>query len=329
MQLSLIIPLYNRPDEIRELLESMLTQTNKNFDLVIVEDGSKIDSREIIETYKDRLAITYVYQANTGPALARNRGMQEAKGDYFIFLDSDIIVPEHYIEIVRQQLSQLPIDAFGGPDAAHPSFSTIQKSINYSMTSFFTTGGIRGGKKKMDTFYPRSFNMGISREVYEKTHGFANMRFGEDVDFSYRIVNAGFKTRLIPEAFVYHKRRSTYKQFFKQVFNSGIARINLSKRHPKTLKLVHTLPTVFTMGSMVLIGLSVWKIWFAAPILLHALAVLTDSSLQNKSLNVGLYSVAAAYTQLIGYGLGFLKAFWRRIILKKPEFKAFDKTFYK
>ena len=227
-------------------------------------------------------------------------------------------------------------DTWGGPDAAHPDFTPVQKAISYSMTSFFTTGGIRGGKgKKMDKFYPRSFNMGIRREVYRELGGFSRMRFGEDIDFSYRIVEAGYKTVLIPEAWVWHKRRTDFRKFFRQVKGSGIARINLEKRHPGTMKLVHLLPTVFTVGVIGLVLLSAvgrllmyycgndeWR-WLCLlpwlPILLYSLIILTDSTLKNKSLKVGLLSVPAAFTQLMGYGFGFIESWWKRCVLKKAE----------
>ena len=238
--------------------------------------------------------------------------------------------------------------AWGGPDAAHPSFTTIQKAISYSMTSFFTTGGIRGGKKKMDKFYPRSFNMGIRRDVYLQLGGFTKMRFGEDIDFSYRIVEAGYQPQLLPDAWVWHKRRTDFRKFFRQVYNSGIARINLEKRHPGTLKLVHLLPTVFTVGVFLLILLGAFgrimmvyghpddfRMWYwivvaaLSPILLYALLICIDSTIRNRSLHVGLLSVPAAFTQLMGYGLGFIESWWKRCILKKDEFQAFEKTFYK
>jgi len=242
---------------------------------------------------------------------------------------------------------KLSCDAYGGPDAAHPSFTPVQKAISYSMTSFFTTGGIRGGKKKgaLDKFYPRSYNMGIRREVYQELGGFSKMRFGEDIDFSYRIVEAGYKTALIPEAWVWHKRRTDFTKFFRQVFNSGIARINLSKRHPGTLKLVHLLPTVFTLGVIALILISAvgrllmyycgndqWR-WLCLapwiPIVLYCLVIFNDAAIRNRSPKVGLLAIPAAFTQLMGYGLGFIKAWWKRCVLGQDEFTAFEKTFYK
>jgi GT2 family glycosyltransferase len=239
------------------------------------------------------------------------------------------VLPAGYLRAVDEKL-KMENDAFGGPDASHPSFTPIQKAISYSMTSFFTTGGIRGGKgKKLDKFFPRSYNMGIRREVYQELGGFTKMRFGEDIDFSYRIVEAGYKTALIPEAWVWHKRRTDFRKFFRQVYNSGIARINLTKRHPGTLKLVHLLPTVFTLGVIGLLLLSVFSILTLIPILFYSAVIFLDSSLKNKSLWVGLLSIPAAFVQLMGYGLGFIESWWKRCILKQDEFTAFEKNFYK
>jgi len=258
-----------------------------------------------------------------------------------------VVVPEGYLDAVCKELENNPTEAFGGPDAAHDSFTPTQKAISYSMTSFFTTGGIRGGKKGLDKFYPRSFNMGVRRDVYLKLGGFSKMRFGEDIDFSYRIVEAGFRPRLFPDAWVWHKRRTDFRKFFRQVYNSGIARINLEKRHPGTLKLVHLLPTVFTVGVIVLVLIAAvaraliyydaarWHTWYMvclgalSPIVLYSLVILIDSTRKNRSLKVGLLSVPAAFTQLMGYGFGFIESWWKRCVLKKDEFQAFEKTFYK
>jgi GT2 family glycosyltransferase len=219
--------------------------------------------------------------------------------------------------------------AWGGPDAAHPDFTPVQKAISYSMTSFFTTGGIRGGKAKLDKFYPRSFNMGIRRDVYMQLGGFSKMRFGEDIDFSYRIVEAGYTTQLFTNAWVWHKRRTDFRKFFRQVYNSGIARINLAKRHPGTLKLVHLLPAVFTVGVIGCLLLSVVCVLALLPLLLYSLTILIHSTIQNRNLYVGLLSVPAAFVQLMGYGLGFIEAWWKRCVCRKDEFQAFEKTFYK
>ena len=316
---SIVIPVYNRPDEVAELLESLTQQSYRNYEIIIVEDGSSVPCEAVVKAYADRLPVTYYTKPNSGPGQTRNYGAERAKGEYLLIWDSDILIPEGYFEAIESFLKANPVDAFGGPDRAHASFTDVQKAINYSMTSFFTTGGIRGGKKKLDKFFPRSFNMGIRREVYTQLGGFRAMRFGEDVDFSYRIVETGYKTALIPDAFVYHKRRTDFRKFFRQVHNSGIARINLSILHPGTLKLVHTLPALFTLA----------VIPFLPLMPLYALMVLIDAAIQNKSLKIGALSVVAAFTQLIGYGTGFIGAAFRRYILKKENKDAFMANFYK
>jgi len=345
MYYSIIVPVYNRPDEVDELLESLTHQTFKQFEVIIVEDGSKNDCRSVVEKYSTMLDIHYYYKDNSGPGQSRNYGAERSKGDYLIVLDSDVVLPEGYLQAVEDELTANPCDAFGGPDSAHPSFTDVQKAISYSMTSFFTTGGIRGGKKKLDKFYPRSFNMGIRRDIYKKLNGFSKMRFGEDIDFSIRIFKAGCSCRLFPEAWVWHKRRTDMRKFFRQVYNSGIARINLHKRHPGSMKLVHLLPMVFTVGVICMILVSAvgrvlmeyddvdrWY-WLCAapwlPIIAYCLLIFVDSSLQNKSIKIGLLSIAAAFTQLMGYGFGFIEAWWKRCVMGKDEFQAFEKTFYK
>lgn len=361
MKYSIIIPIYNRPDEADELLQSLTKQTNKDFEVIIVEDGSSIPCKHIADKYANQLDIKYYVKENGGPGPARNYGVDKAQGDYVLILDSDCVIPEGYIAAVEAELTANPCDAFGGPDAAHDSFTNVQKAISYSMTSFFTTGGIRGGKKKgaLDKFYPRSFNMGVKRSVYNELKGFSKMRFGEDIDFSYRIVEAGHPSRLFPEAWVWHKRRTDFRKFFKQVFNSGIARINLEKRHPGTMKLVHMLPMVFTVGVLFLLSLFICGLGMYAlapalndagidgdvhmtqsvglclcvlallPLALYSLLLCTDSTIKNKSLYVGILSIPAAFVQLMGYGLGFIKAWWLRCVQGKDEFTAFEKNFYK
>lgn len=336
MKYSVIIPVFNRPDEVDELLESLTGQTERNFDVVVVEDGSSNPCEEVCLKYADRLDIHYYAKDNSGPGPSRNYGVERAEGEYVLILDSDCVLPPGYLEAIDRELQTNPCDAFGGPDRAHESFTQVQKAISYSMTSFFTTGGIRGGKKKMDKFYPRSFNMGVKRSVYNALGGFSRMRFGEDIDFSIRIFKGGYKCRLFPEAWVWHKRRTDMDKFFRQVFNSGIARINLMKRHPGSLKPVHLLPTVFTVGVILLIVLSlvfrlmgswVW-IYTLMPIEIYCLLLFIDSSVKNKSMSIGILSVEAAFVQLFGYGLGFIKAWWQRCVLKKGEFSAYEKNFY-
>ena len=318
MLFSIIIPVYNRPQEVDELLESLCNQTIKDFEVVVVEDGSSEKCDTICQKYADRLPVNYYFKPNSGPGPSRNYGAERSQGEYLIILDSDVIVPEKYLEIIQQELESNPCDAFGGPDRAHSSFTPIQKAINYSMTSFFTTGGIRGGKKKMDKFYPRSFNLGIKKSVYEALGGFAPMRYGEDIDLSTRIFKGDYSCRLFPEAFVYHKRRVKFSSFFRQVKHSGEARVILKNKYPDTFKLVHLLPAAFVVGNLFLVMLGVFChwIWFA-PILLYCLMVFVDSLLKNKSLKVALLSVPAAYVQLFGYGLGFLGAAWKDILSKK------------
>ena len=238
-------------------------------------------------------------------------------------------MPEGYLAAVEAELQREPADAFGGPDRAHDSFTPVQKAINYAMTSFFTTGGIRGGKKKMDKFYPRSFNMGVRTEVYRALHGFSDMRFGEDIDFSIRIFKGGYRCRLFPEAWVWHKRRTDFRKFFKQVHNSGIARINLYKKYPESLKLVHLLPAVFTVGVVLILLASLVCAWSLTLLALFALIIFLDASFQNKSMKIGILSVLAAFIQLTGYGTGFLRAWWKRCVLGKDAFSAFEKNFYK
>lgn len=329
IKFSVIIPVYNRPDELSELLESLNQQTYKEFELIIVEDGSTIKSENIVNDYQKLLDVKYFFKSNSGPGQSRNYGAERAKGDYLVFFDSDCIIPKRYFEIVNEKLSSEPVDAYGGPDMAHPSFSAIQKSINYSMTSFFTTGGIRGGMKDEKKFHPRSFNMGFSKAVYEKTKGFSKMRFGEDVDMSLRIIENGFSTTLIKNAAVYHKRRVDFRKFFKQVFNSGIARINLYKRHPQSLKIVHFLPASFTMGVALLLILSVFSLYFLIPIGIFIVVIFIDSLRLNKNLKVAFLSIISSFIQLTAYGIGFIKSFVKRIIFKQDEFHAYNKNFYK
>ena len=346
---SIIVPVFNRPDEVRELLESLCRQTEKDFEVIIVEDGSAIECEDVCSSFMSQLDLRYYRKENSGPGQSRNYGAERAAGLYLIILDSDVVLPEDYIASVSRSLEAEEVDAFGGPDSAHPDFTPTQKAISYSMTAFFTTGGIRGGRRKLDKFFPRSFNMGVRRDVYIALGGFSAMRFGEDIDFSYRIVEACYRTALFPDAWVWHKRRTDYRKFWRQVYNSGIARINLEKRHPGTLKMVHLLPMVFTIGVVLMCVTSFvgrmlmvygpgpdplhrWY-WLCAgpllPLLLYVLLVFADATVQFRSASIGLRAVVAAFVQLMGYGCGFLYAWWQRCVLGKDEFHAFDKTFYK
>ena len=333
MKFSIIIPVYNRPDEVDELLQSLCEQTVKDFEVIIVEDGSINPCKDVCSKYAGILSLHYYAKENSGPGQSRNYGAERANGKYVIILDSDVVLPSGYLQAIE----------------------AVQKAISYSMTSFFTTGGIRGGKAKLDKFYPRSYNMGIRHDVYLELGGFSKMRFGEDIDFSYRIVEAGYKPRLFPEAWVWHKRRTDFKKFFRQVYNSGIARINLEKRHPGTMKLVHLLPTAFTVGVIALILISAvgralmhyvdhdqfYWMCFAPwiPILFYSFLICIDSSIKNKSLKVGILSIPAAFVQLMGYGLGFIESWWKRCVRGQNEIlpceqteserQAFENNFYK
>lgn len=346
MKYSIIVPVFNRPDEVDELLESLLSQEEKDFEVIIVEDGSQVPCKKVCDKYANRLDLHYYYKDNSGPGQSRNYGAERAKGDYLLILDSDVVLPKGYIRAVSEELNREPADAFGGPDCAHESFTDTQKAISYSMTSFFTTGGIRGGKKKLDKFYPRSFNMGIRRDVYQELGGFSKMRFGEDIDFSIRIFKAGKRCRLFPEAWVWHKRRTDFRKFWKQVYNSGIARINLYKKYPDSLKLVHLLPMVFTVGTACLLLLILSGLFLLCipilniigsllvmiglmPLLLYSIIICVDSTMQNNSLKIGLLSIAAAFIQLTGYGCGFISAWWKRCVCGMDEFSAYEKNFYK
>lgn len=334
---SVIIPVYNRPQEVDELLASLCTQTVRNFETIIVEDGSTLHCKEVCKKYP-QLNILYYYKENGGPAQARNYGAEKACGEWIVFFDSDCIIPEHYFSNATKEVERGDFSLFGGPDRSHPSFTTLQKAIDYSMTSMITTGGIRGNRKSADKFYPRTFNMGIRKDVFEKIGGFSNMRFGEDVDFSYKVKEGGYSSKLFTDGWVYHKRRNTFRTFFKQVFNSGIARIHLTKRHPGSLKLVHLLPGVFTVGEAVLVLCALlggiifgWEISLIciSPLLLLAAVIALDATLRKGTLAVGLCSVCTSFVQLTGYGSGLLAGWWNICILGNRNYAAFVKNFYK
>lgn len=338
MKYSIIVPVFNRPDEVDELLESLVNQEEKGFDVIIVEDGSQIPCEDVCRKYADQLTLRYFMKPNSGPGQSRNYGAERAEGEYLLILDSDVVLPNGYLKAVNDELDREPADAFGGPDRAHDSFTDTQKAISYSMTSFFTTGGIRGGKKKLDKFYPRSFNMGIRRDVYMELGGFSKMRFGEDIDFSIRIFKAGKRCRLFPEAWVWHKRRTDFRKFWRQVYNSGIARVNLYKKYPESLKLVHLLPMVFTLGVALLlvislVGLVLANWWLAATPLLLLFAYyylnVCYSWYYFHNFKANILSGIAAYVQLTGYGCGFIEAWWKRCVRKQDEFTAYEKNFYK
>lgn len=320
LKLSVIVPVYNRPDEVRELLESLSHQTDTDFEVVIVEDGSTQPCQEVCGQFASSLRLVYLTKPNSGRSETRNYGMDRASGNYFIVFDSDCIMPPHYIATVKRCLAEDYVDCFGGPDSADDSFSDMQKAINYSMTSIMTTGGIRGATKKVDSFSPRSFNMGISKACYEKVGGYKNM-IGEDIDLSIRIKTAGFRTKLFPEAFVYHKRRVSLRKFFRQVNTFGHARLLLQQLHPGSLKVVYLLPAAFVLGHifLLLLALLTGSLLWLLPIVLYVICIFLESLLKNKSLKVAVYSIAAAYTQLSGYGFGFLNEWLTRKASKTTQ----------
>lgn len=312
---SIIVPVYNRREEVADLLRSLEAQTDRGFEIILVEDGS---TQPALPDGKgpEGLRLKYYRKKNEGRSIARNYGIAGADGDYFIFVDSDCILPPDYIRELRRSLSENPVDCFGGPDAAHESFTDTQKAINYSMTAFLTTGGIRGGKRSMEKFTPRTFNMGFSREVFGKVGGFREM-FSEDIDMSTRIRNAGFSISLFPDVYVYHKRRVDMKKFWKQVHVFGMSRITLELLYPGSMKLVHWLPAVFTVGAIALVIGSFFCKWLLIPLFVYLLALWIGGIVATRSLKIGTLGVGAAMVQLTGYGTGFIKAYVQKIIMGK------------
>mgnify|MGYP003575309992 CR=1 FL=1 len=321
MFFSIIIPLYNRPQEINELLATLTKQTYMQFEVLVIEDGSVNDAKNIVASYADKLDVKYFFKENAGQGFARNFGFEHAKGDYFVIFDSDCLIPADYLEIVRDYLFEHQLDAYGGPDAAHQTFTPVQKAISYAMTSPFTTGGIRGNKKHIGQFHPRSFNMGVSREVWEKVGGFILTRLGEDIEYSIRIHENGFKIGLIPAAKVYHKRRTSFAQFYKQLHFFGRARINIYKHFPAELKLVHFFPAVAVIGMATTLLLNVvyppLAYIFNFLVLLYFLLIFFHAWQVNKSIKIAFLSVAASFIQLTAYGFGFIQDFVKRVIFKQ------------
>lgn len=313
---SIIIPVYNRPDEVRELLQSLTEQTLCNFEVLIIEDGSTDTCKTVVDSFQNQLDINYIFKKNSGQGFSRNIGFEKATGDYFIIFDSDCLIPPHYFKTVNNYLKNQWLDAFGGPDKAHYSFSTLQKAISYSMTSPFTTGGIRGNKKHAGTFHPRSFNMGISRKVFEETGGFKITRMGEDIEFSIRINKQGFKTGLIPDAYVFHKRRTSLVQFFKQLHFFGRARINIGRFYPSEVKLVHYLPSLFLVMEITYLILPfVSSHYFISASIFFGVylgGIAIHSSYKNRNLSVGFLSVITSIVQLSAYGIGFISESFKK-----------------
>ena len=307
LSFSVIVPVFNRPQEIEELLESLSNQDfEEDFEVLIIEDGSSIPCKDVIEKFQSKLRLQYHTKENSGPGGSRNFGMDKAQGNYYIFLDSDVILPKQYLSEVSKKLESSYTDAFGGPDAAHSKFTILQKAINYSMTSYLTTGGLRGHKKGVGKFQPRSFNMGISREVFQKTQGFSKMRVGEDIDLTFRLWEFGFETQYIENAYVYHKRRSTLKQFFNQTYAFGEARPILNRKHPSTLKMTYWFPSIFIVGLDVSIVMAIFgELTLFSCYYLYFLVLIIDASFKN-GIRVGALSVITTITQFLGYGLGFI-----------------------
>lgn len=328
---SFIIPVYNRPNETQELLESFkAVNFDRSYEIVIVEDGSSETSQAVVESFTDQLNISYFFKENTGPGDSRNYGMNHAKGNYFIILDSDCLLPTHYLTTVDTFLAQNYVDCFGGADAAHHSFSNLQKAINYVMTSFFTTGGIRGSKKSITKFEPRSFNMGISKLVFEKTQGFSKIHPGEDPDLSQRILKSGFQTQFLPNAYVYHKRRISWSKFHTQVKKFGLVRPILTSWHPSSAKLTFWFPSLFILFVIGSISLGLlFSEMFILPLAGYLSLVFLDATLKNKSVLIGFLTLPAVFIQFFGYGWAFLKStFFIRFLKKDPQ-KQFPHLFFK
>lgn len=329
--ISFIIPVYNRPEETKELLESFLhLNADKTFEIVIIEDGSQITSKSVIDSFKDNLNITYYYKPNSGPGDSRNFGMRKAKGSYFIILDSDCILPPDYLLAVLKSLNSEYVDCFGGPDAAHDSFTNLQKAINFSMTSFITTGGIRGKAKSIGKFEPRSFNMGISKEAFEATKGFGRIHPGEDPDLSIRLIKQGFSAKLIPEAFVFHKRRISWSKFYKQVHKFGQVRPILNVWHPETKKITYWFPSLFILGLFIAVVLWFYNIKFGVYIYgVYFVLSFLIALISSKNLIVALLSIQAICIQFLGYGYGFLKSTLKLMFSNKKAEVLFPNLFFK
>jgi len=328
-QYSVIIPVFNRPEEMLEMLESLTRQTVKIFEVIIVEDGSTLKCDDLITKYESALDIRYFYKENTGPGDSRNFGMERASGDFYLFFDSDCVLPDNYFASLNAELTRLKPDAFGGPDAAHKSFSLVQKAINYSMTSLLTTGGIRGGTRQLDRYQPRSFNMGMSKKVFGQVGGFSDIHPGEDPDLSFRIIKAGFNIALISKAYVYHKRRIDLKKFLIQVYKFGVARVILNRWHPGSEKLVYFFPVLFFLGfSSSIISASIWTPSLLLPFVVYGSLIFVDSLFCRNGLAVSVLTIFVSFCQLLGYGYGFLMAQIRLNLFGQKERLVFPSFFF-
>lgn len=312
---SVIVPVYNRIDEVEDLLQSLTKQSFTDFETIIVEDGSTMPCEDTVKKFQEQIDVKYYFKENEGRSIARNHGIERASGDYFIFFDSDCVIPENYFEILDKKLSSTPLDCFGGPDAAHSSFTPVQKAISFAMTSFLTTGGIRGGKIQLEKFVPRSFNMGYSRKVYERVGGFREM-FSEDIDMSTRIRMAGFSIGLISDAEVYHKRRVDFGKFWRQVHVFGMSRITLKLLYPDSLKIVHTLPALAVIIGLILVGLGITlSPWWLLPLAIYIIAIFFAACISTRSIGIALLAIPASVIQILGYGTGFIRAYFTKILL--------------
>jgi glycosyltransferase involved in cell wall biosynthesis len=320
---SVIVPVYNRPLEIEELLESLKNQSYKHFEVIIVDDGSTTTCEHVVKKFTDFLQLQYYYKINEGRSVARNYGIAKAKGDYIVIFDSDCILPAEYFDVVNTYLRKNTVDCFGGPDRAHPSFTNVQKAISYSLTSLFTTGGMRGGKKRTTKFYPRSFNMGFHRKVADATQGFLNIPLAEDIDFSMRAEKMGFILAFIEVAYVYHKRRTDFIKFYRQLNRFGIGRINIYMRHPGSLRLTHFFPSFFVIFVFLSFALMLLSPLYILPLGIYVFGIFFDASIKYSSMKIGVLAVVATFVQMFAYANGFNKAFVKRILLKQPEFGAY------
>ncbi|MFC0264871.1 glycosyltransferase [Fontibacter flavus] len=321
MFFSIIIPVYNRPNEIKELLESLQKQSFRDFEVIIVEDGSLLTCGDIVQQYGQYMKVQYYFIENRGQGLARNYGMERANGDYFVLFDSDCIIPPQYLEVLKKAITNRNLDAHGGPDAADKNFSIFQKAINYSMTSFLTTGGIRGKMKDPSKYQARGYNMGLSKKAFGATKGFIDPNRAEDIELSIRLKKMGFRLELVEEAYVYHKRRNTWGSFLAQSFSFGQNRVHVSNFHPEAIKLVHLMPSVFLVGWILtllffLMGKSLFT-WGASLYVIWILLVFLDAYIKEKSFAVGALAVFTSFGQLSAYGLGLITAFLPKKVLGK------------
>lgn len=335
IKLSLVVPVYNRPDEVQELLSSLNNQDySNNFEVVIVEDGSLNKCEHICEQFKDSLNIVYLFKSNSGPGDSRNYGMRRATGNYFLLVDSDCVLPSSYLTEVFNELKHKPVDFFGGPDGADSNFSDLQKAISFSMTSWVTTGGIRGSQRALTKFEPRSFNMGLSQKAFEASKGFSNIHPGEDPDLSIRLHQLGFQSRFFPKALVFHKRRINLKSFYTQVYKFGSVRPILSYWHKSSFRITHLFPSLFILvvlgclvmtilnfsGGSVITEINTFYLFLLSTIGLYHLTVFTKAFVEFKNLKLTFMSILAMWIQFYGYGYGYIRSsIYLKLSRKNPE----------